>query len=222
MPVRFVLCLLTCDYASWQLVHIATSSWKWLATVNANESSKMKSWQDVDDKTAATLMEYEEEGRAEKRQVAQRKTPHSLPLPRNKRKKWKSHVEKSKQPELNNGRTWKDMLKHACLTLNMVDTKLSLCLSWSNEYFWHINPFKPTVFWLAAPHKHNSRWVLTARAVCMRWPCKDAASDWCSRTVWIWIWEQLNYLFSQNGDGNDSHYHNVTRTVSIMWGGEPY
>lgn len=23
----------------------------------------------------------------------------------------------------------------ACLTLNMVDTKLSLCLSWSNEYF---------------------------------------------------------------------------------------
>lgn len=30
----------------------------------------MKSWQDVDDKTAATLMEYEEEGRAEKRQVA--------------------------------------------------------------------------------------------------------------------------------------------------------
>lgn len=186
MPVRFVLCLLTCDYASWQLAHIATSSWKWLATVNANESSKMKSWQDVDDKTAATLMEYEEEGRAEKRQVAQRKTPHSLPLPRNKRKKWKSHVEKSKQPELNNGRTWKDMLKHACLTLNMVDTKLSLCLSWSNEYFWHIYPFKPTVFWLAAPHKHNSRWVLTARAVCMRWRCKDAASDWCSRTVWIW------------------------------------
>lgn len=47
----------------------------------------MKSWQDVDDKTAATMMEYEEEGRAEKRRVAQRKTPHSLPLLRNKRKK---------------------------------------------------------------------------------------------------------------------------------------
>lgn len=44
------------------LAQIATSLWKWLATGIANESNKMKSWQDMYEKTETVAIEEEELG----------------------------------------------------------------------------------------------------------------------------------------------------------------